>query len=502
VVGGTYKWILGLVLLVYLVAVTCLFLVSSPLPFASAVGVVALSAASLSMVERAQQRRLLRELEDLIASVGDDPSAHSTYEELLQPTFGERLDRKSADGCVAAVSVCLPAALALHLALRLYGWGLTIRIAVVIVGTVLGAAGLLGLSHWVIVGTKTLRAIRELLRERAPLVWARMRSSWEREWLVREAQGGSRTVVHSGLAQSAKEQQGKAMLSKLNQDRPAFIPDSKAVDGDPVNCTVFAPPKAGLGETLLVQVFAHMPEQAELAGTLAQEFDEEARRRAVKGLQCRIPKNTELKFDLVAPGFAVDDSVQTLIWEGSPASVQFGVTIPPDYEKRSTIATVTVSRVGIPVGCIKFKIAVCEEKTEKGAELQPTGHSARHYGMAFVSYASADRDRVLVRAQVLRVLGIRCFQDVLDLDPGVRWEKELYERIRECDILLLFWSENAKQSAWVRREVQFAIECQRQSGSDVPEIRPVIIERPPPEPWEELAHLHFNDKLIYVLDEN
>ena len=33
-----------------------------------------------------------------------------------------------------------------------------------------------------------------------------------------------------------------------------------------------------------------------------------------------------------------------------------------------------------------------------------------------------------------------------------------------------------------------------------PEIRPVILEGPPiVEPWEELAHLHFNDRLLYVM---
>lgn len=43
-----------------------------------------------------------------------------------------------------------------------------------------------------------------------------------------------------------------------------------------------------------------------------------------------------------------------------------------------------------------------------------------------LAFALADRAKVLPRVQMLRTVGIRCFQDVLDLGPGDRWERELY----------------------------------------------------------------------------
>jgi len=107
---------------------------------------------------------------------------------------------------------------------------------------------------------------------------------------------------------------------------------------------------------------------------------------------------------------------------------------------------------------------------------------------------------VLKRVQMLTLLRIGYFQDVLHLKPGDRWERKLYRHIDKCDLFLLFWSTAAKRSQWVLKEVRYALK--RKGGDHLapPQIHPVIIEGPPaPEPPDELAHLHFNDKLIYFM---
>lgn len=50
------------------------------------------------------------------------------------------------------------------------------------------------------------------------------------------------------------------------------------------------------------------------------------------------------------------------------------------------------------------------------------------------------------------------------------------------------------------KEVRYAL--QRKGGNELspPEIRPVILEGPPiVPPPEDLAHLHFNDRILYLL---
>ena len=53
-------------------------------------------------------------------------------------------------------------------------------------------------------------------------------------------------------------------------------------------------------------------------------------------------------------------------------------------------------------------------------------------------------DQSSSRVQILPMFGVRTFRDVLDLEPGERWEKSLYRHIDESDIVLLFWSNAAK----------------------------------------------------------
>ncbi len=268
---------------------------------------------------------------------------------------------------------------------------------------------------------------------------------------------------------------------------------------DPVDCAVFAPPSSRAGQHFMVQVFAHLKDQTAEVKTLAVEFDSSAQRRGYKTLETRVPRNTRLAFELSFPGFIVDDPVQTLAWAGLPQAVQFSVFIPDNYQKQNGIGKIIVSRDSVPVGHIKFTISVRPDASQK-QDLEPTGDEARNYRMAFVSYASKDRDKVLSRVQMLQALGIKYFQDVLHLEPGDRWDKKLYMYIDHCDLFLLFWSEAAKQSDWVRREVNHAL-SKRAAGDSVPEIRPVILDAPPVvDPWPELQHLYMNDRLLYLLD--
>ena len=271
--------------------------------------------------------------------------------------------------------------------------------------------------------------------------------------------------------------------------------------GDCVDCTVFAPPTARNGDSFLVQVFAHPPAAADEAARLATEFDTSAARRAFRTLESRVTRGTRVSFELTMPELEVDDPFQSFVWSGRPEAVQFGVTAPMVLTPRVVIGTVTVSQNTVPIGHLKFRLQLLTAAAaEAGAKETPTGDSARRYSRAFISYASHDRDRVLSRVQMLKPLGIQFFQDVLDLEPGDRWEKQLYRHIDECDLFLLFWSSAARDSKWVMEEVKYALGRKHDDEFAPPEIHPVIIEGPPiPQPPAELAHLHFNDRIIYFM---
>ena len=302
----------------------------------------------------------------------------------------------------------------------------------------------------------------------------------------------------------------KAPMRERAQESPAGdsaprIPEgstvSASLEGDRVECSVFAPPVVLLGSPFLVQAFAHISIRTREAVQRAKEFDATATRRAIKTLESSVPRGTKLHFRLTMPGLRVDDPVQSMVWTGATESVQFGVSVPQQYRPGNVVGTLTVSQDWIPIGHIKFTLTVTAGPKHPLQSASAVGNAARRYEMAFISYASEDRTTVLERVQVLPAVGVRTFQDVLNLEPGERWERSLYRHIDQSDIVLLFWSNAAKRSKWVRKEVRYALDRKRGDEFAPPEIGPVIIEGPPvPRPWKELAYLHFNDQRIYIID--
>lgn len=278
---------------------------------------------------------------------------------------------------------------------------------------------------------------------------------------------------------------------------PARTPFDYPRELDRVDCSVFAPPRILPKRTIMVQVFAHAAGDAQEAAGLAREFDAAAHRRAIQILEADLAPGDRLTFQLAAPGLQVDDPVQHLVWRRAARAVQFAVTAPADAQPRTVIAKVTVSRRTVPVGHLKFKLEIVPTAFDLRPD-QPLGDSAARYRKAFVSYASRDRAEVIKRVQMLRTMRIDFVQDVLNLSPGARWKQGLFRWIDECDLFLLFWSHAAKQSEWVQKEIDYAL--QRKGGDDFapPEIQPVVIEGPPfPSPPNALKDLHFGDPLLY-----
>lgn len=272
---------------------------------------------------------------------------------------------------------------------------------------------------------------------------------------------------------------------------------------DSVKCSVFAPPAASTGSNIMVQVFAHLYDQDDLVRKFATEFDEKAKLRATKPLMEQVQRGSDITFHLSLPGVEVDEPIQKITWRGIPDSVQYAVQIPRDCQIFNIIGTVCVSQGSIPFGHVKFQLTIINKSHHSGKlddrhQLEDTW---KRYKKAFISYASSDRSEVLKRVQMLAAFGIEYFHDLLSLEPGQRWEKELYKHIDNSDVFFLFWSNAAKNSTWVMQEVKYALERKKLAVIGNPEIVPVIIEGPPPvTPPDELTDIHFNDKLIYFIN--
>jgi hypothetical protein len=324
--------------------------------------------------------------------------------------------------------------------------------------------------------------------------------------LVSRQEALDRALTESGQAVNydAIRRLWHASRQAESPEDPIHPPRAPAGSADSVDCAVFAPSEVRRGEDVLVQAFAFHTGHEREAATQAVGFDPTAGKRGSTTLNLCLSAGQFLTFHLTLRGADVLEPVKDLVWRRRTDHVTFVVEIPKDRTPGTLIGTLVVSVGGIPVGQINFKLTVvrgAEWRTTTGASVS-IGESATRFRRAFVSYASADRAEVVRRVQMLRqpVTDIEVFQDVLDLAPGEEFEPTLFERIDQCDLFLLFWSSSAQNSEWVRREWEHALRRQGAERRSPPTIFPVVIEGPPPPtPPPELAHLHFNDYLLYLI---
>lgn len=289
----------------------------------------------------------------------------------------------------------------------------------------------------------------------------------------------------------------------LREDPPAYAQADQDQSKDEIDCTIYSQPHVRAGGSTVVEAWAHRPGQARRVASIAHEMDPDAKRLGFAGLEQPVRMGQRLTFELSAPGTLIDEPVQSLAWRGEPYPATFQIDVPREYAGDSVIGRLRMACDGVPCGRVHFRISILGHEASAGErdEATPSHHRFRRYERAFISYATPDRSEVLKRVQMLAGMNIEYFQDVLSLDPGMRWEKELYRHIDESDLFLLFWSSAAKASKWVEREVRYALERKNGLEENPPDILPVILEGPPvPEPPPELGDIHFHDRLIYFID--
>ncbi len=205
----------------------------------------------------------------------------------------------------------------------------------------------------------------------------------------------------------------------------------------------------------------------------------------------RIERGTMVRVRLAIDGLDVPEPEEMLLWNGEISSAIFLLPVPAATPSGQRGATVRIFILGLRVAALKFIVEV-------GQATVPNSVTAAivPYRKAFASYAQVDRDQVLGRVQgmqkVLPELDI--FLDVVSLRFSKDWASKLWKVIPECDIFYLFWSANAKKSAWVTQEWRCGLKTRGLSFID-----PVPLESPdvaPPPP--ELADKHFNDWCVHT----
>ena len=100
----------------------------------------------------------------------------------------------------------------------------------------------------------------------------------------------------------------------------------------------------------------------------------------------------------------------------------------------------------------------------------------------FISYAWTNSDVILAIDQWLRNKNINTKLDKRDFFAGSRIRDEIMRTMQECDVILLFYSRQAKDRPWLQFEQEFAKDIEmdaRQKNKTPPRIIYVVLDDTP-----------------------
>lgn len=123
---------------------------------------------------------------------------------------------------------------------------------------------------------------------------------------------------------------------------------------------------------------------------------------------------------------------------------------------QSALSIRTVSSKGEPPGVLaRIDSAIGQIQAGATAPSVPPEPSMRNEEYIFVSYKRDDLPRITPFLVRLRGWGYDIWYD-RGIPGGAEWDTLIEEKVTRCKVLLVFLSQAAVESKWVRREIKFA----------------------------------------------
>jgi hypothetical protein len=207
---------------------------------------------------------------------------------------------------------------------------------------------------------------------------------------------------------------------------------------------------------------------------------------------CRWQLGSPIRVRVIGDCFTAVPAEHPFEWDGCWVIKSFQVRPKPEVP-------IGPAQLGFEVWVADFPEAWLWIELEISTEFKPSNELAETVGQpmrqAFASYASADLPDVLARISAITAWdkGLDIFYSWLDLIEGEDWESRLKKELSLREVLLLFWSRNAKASKWVDWEWRTVLRMRGLKAIQPMPIEPLEIAAPP----EELApHMNFRDRYL------
>ncbi|HUG90152.1 MAG TPA: toll/interleukin-1 receptor domain-containing protein [Planctomycetaceae bacterium] len=259
-----------------------------------------------------------------------------------------------------------------------------------------------------------------------------------------------------------------ARAARIPSTARGMLKGPAASERTAVDCTLFTSREVLTGSKAALFVVCHQPAGEAPAGARRQ-----GGRAAPDGEACslgaRVTRDSRLAFELAVHGLPIRNARREIVWTGGDQFAEFRVHLPETFHADSTLGKLTVVQDQVPIGRIRFQWKLATGGGAAATGLEPAGQAQR-YERAYLCYAPKDRPAVEQRLRLLKSAGLECVEDNLELDASQRWARGLYRQIDACDVLFLFWSPAAAESAWIQKEWQYAL---KRHGGDF--IYPMLL---------------------------
>ena len=302
----------------------------------------------------------------------------------------------------------------------------------------------------------------------------------ERKFIELSAQEASRNRSRRGRRQPTRESKAK------NISKNQRLYKSRA---DEVVCSAFSPSSTRENK-LLVQICFYHRSESSLVEKIAQNMDKESERQALD-ISIDPKHGQQIQVTIEAGNLEIDQRSFRFVWIGERVWLYVELSSYEEIKHNFHMVNIRVFLEDFPTGIIRFPVRFLD------ANMPIFRHNWTRYSRAFISYARKDAIKALDASQILRAVGVEVFQDILGIEPGKRWKKELFKQIDESDVFILFWSRAARESEWVIKEACYAAELHKKYNS--PDFIPYILEGPEPiSPPDELREYNFFDPIRCV----
>lgn len=278
----------------------------------------------------------------------------------------------------------------------------------------------------------------------------------------------------------------------VKQVRSIYNKPSKIESDKSCSC-LFAPSNISPGENLRIHVYVYKSKEHDLVTSDAKNTDQDAVERSYTPLNFKLKENDEITMRLKLIGKGCEEISKSFVWQGSYIKRTFIVNIPSNYDEKQIIGEVTLWVNGVELGEMTFFTNISGTRNNQGTA--PV--LSKMYKKIFLSYSHYDTNIVQHYAQAMKEYGIDYFYDRHALKAGDVFEEEIFNFIDSADKFILFWSDHAANSEYVRKEYLYAYKLaypQKKKEESQIVFRTLIIE-PYAAPPEELSSIYHFERI-------